>query len=137
MSAKETMSWRDTWRESDELTALGLTKDKRDQGRFGLAGFEAGIYPACSRHGAMNRVSMPGHGSLWRCLHLECNIGCEWKTPSTPSSALGARQRKDVEAAKSLAHLREALERIAHEGVNFGPPKGPGEIARDALKGTR
>jgi len=52
---------------------LGLTIKKSNQGTPGIADFSAGIYPACSLHGAMNRVSS---AQMWRC--LQCNIGIEY-----------------------------------------------------------
>lgn len=56
----------------DDANPLGLTIPKACQGIAGTAEFIAGRYPACSKHGAMNRVSA---GQLWRCLN--CNIGVE------------------------------------------------------------
>ena len=35
------------------------------------------VYPACSRHGAMNRVG----NNVWRCLAEGCNIGCRYPVP--------------------------------------------------------
>lgn len=55
-----------------EAQPLGNTIAKDSQGFAGFADFAAGRYPACSRHGAMNRVSPE---QLWRC--LTCNIGME------------------------------------------------------------
>lgn len=58
---------------------LALTHKRHDvaQGVCGTALFIAGRYPACSLHGALNRVSQRDAGSqLWRCLN--CNIGAEW-----------------------------------------------------------
>ena len=60
------------WRPNPQATALGNTIPKPSQGEYGLADFPAGTYPACSKHGAMNRVAP---APLWRC--LTCNIGCE------------------------------------------------------------
>lgn len=54
---------------------LGLTIKKPGQGKAGIADFSAGCYPACSIHGAMNKVSKDAN--LWRC--LICNIGIEYK----------------------------------------------------------
>lgn len=53
---------------------LGLTIEKSGQGKSGIADFMGGTYPACSIHGAMNRVSF---AQMWRC--LRCNIGIEYK----------------------------------------------------------
>ena len=58
--------------DEDEATPLGLTLPKSGQGIAGTATFRAGVYPACSEHGAMNRVAV---APLWRC--LGCNIGIE------------------------------------------------------------
>lgn len=52
---------------------LGNTLSKLGQGIPGIADFSAGTYPACSIHGAMNRVSP---AQMWRC--LQCNIGIEY-----------------------------------------------------------
>lgn len=67
-------TWQDTFRpySSSEAQPLGLTLRKPSQGAAGTADFLAGRYPACSRHGAMNRVAPV---QLWRC--LMCNIGVE------------------------------------------------------------
>lgn len=51
---------------------LGNTDVKPGQGVAGMAEFSAGRYPACSLHGAMNKVAP---APLWRCLN--CNIGVE------------------------------------------------------------
>lgn len=66
--------WPRTFRPftADDATPLGLTLDKPHQGVAGTALFMAGYYPACSKHGAMNRVAA---APLWRC--LTCNIGVE------------------------------------------------------------
>lgn len=66
--------WRSTYREwrEDEAKPLGLTVAKSHQGVCGVAQFATGWYPACSEHGAMNRVA---EAQLWRC--LQCNIGVE------------------------------------------------------------
>lgn len=68
------MNWRDTFQPytEDEATPLGLTLPKPGQGMAGTAVFPAGRYPACSEHGAMNRVAA---APLWRCLN--CNVGVE------------------------------------------------------------
>lgn len=66
-------SWRATWRLYPAAVPLGLTIAKEGQGTVGVADFKAGTYPACSHHGAMNRVAPV---EIWRCLH--CNIGCEF-----------------------------------------------------------
>jgi hypothetical protein len=67
--------WQKSWRLSSSLTELPNTKPKGDFGRFGLALFVNKAYPACSKHGAMAKVSE--FRSWWRC--LTCHIGCEWK----------------------------------------------------------
>jgi hypothetical protein len=60
------------WRLNPDAKPLGNTLTKAGQGEYGLADFPAGTYPACSVHGAMNKVAP---APLWRC--LACNIGCE------------------------------------------------------------
>jgi hypothetical protein len=68
-------NWRSTFVPAGpEMAPLGLTLEKSGQGEPGWAEFMAGRYPACSAHGAMNRVSPPP-AQLWRCLN--CNIGVE------------------------------------------------------------
>lgn len=57
---------------SPEAKPLGNTIAKPGQGLAGSARFLAGRYPACSEHGAMNKVAP---APLWRCLN--CNIGVE------------------------------------------------------------
>ncbi len=68
------MSWRTTFKPfaDVEATPLGNTLVKPEQGIAGTALFPAGEYPACSIHGAMNKVAP---ALLWRC--LTCNIGVE------------------------------------------------------------
>ena len=68
------MSWRSSFAAYPESQAkpLGLTLTKSGQGVAGTALFLAGYYPACSEHGAMNKVAP---APLWRCLN--CNIGVE------------------------------------------------------------
>ncbi len=68
------MTWKNTFKPytSTEAIPLGNTLIKSGQGVSGTAQFLAGIYPACSEHGAMNKVSF---ASLWRC--PTCNIGVE------------------------------------------------------------
>lgn len=68
------MSWRESFTtySAAEATPLGLTIEKPGQGVAGTAEFPAGRYPACSEHGAMNRVAA---APLWRC--PTCNIGVE------------------------------------------------------------
>ncbi len=69
------MIWRRT--REGEASPLGLTVPKPHQGVIGMQLFpRAGgrEYPACSQHGAMNRVSAVAH--MWRCLN--CNIGAEY-----------------------------------------------------------
>lgn len=76
------MNWRDTWHPAIELTPLeGRRGAGEHAGLFGLATFAgAGVYPACSHHGAMNcvRRSDESGESLWRCLVEGCNIGAVW-----------------------------------------------------------
>lgn len=68
------MDWRESWRQSPDLTELPVTKPKGAFGESGLALFWEREYPACSKHGAMAKVS--ADRSWWRC--LTCHIGCEW-----------------------------------------------------------
>lgn len=70
--------WRETWRPA-EVGALGLTQEKPGQGRTGYAYFIAGTYPACSEHGAMNKVN--ADTEVWRCLN--CNIGGDYTSTRT------------------------------------------------------
>lgn len=64
------------WRRDPSLSPLeGARGAGERQGEFGLGDFPAGTYPACSLHGAMNRVSTKNR--LWRCLTEGCNVGCE------------------------------------------------------------
>jgi hypothetical protein len=69
---------KDTWTLApDQLSPLPLTKEKSGQGLAGLALFPVNgntYYPACSFHGAMNRVAE--EKDWWRC--PTCNIGAEW-----------------------------------------------------------
>lgn len=67
------IDWRSSFRHDPEQQPLGLTEAKAGQGEPGIADFSAGTYPACSLHGAMNRVS---RRQMWRC--LQCNIGVEY-----------------------------------------------------------
>lgn len=55
-----------------DAVPLGNTITKAGQGIAGTASFMAGVYPACSEHGAMNKVAS---APLWRC--LTCNIGVQ------------------------------------------------------------
>jgi hypothetical protein len=74
MGILEEGPWRTTWRPDGAQVPLGLSTALRvGHGQPGLAEFPAGTYPACSVHGAMNRVS---RAQMWRC--LECNIGIEY-----------------------------------------------------------
>ena len=86
---KRSLRWKMTFREflfNDLLIKpLGNTIKKSNQGVAGHANFGIGIYPACSEHGAMNKVTTRGNGNLWRCLN--CNIGVE----IDDSIILGAR----------------------------------------------
>ena len=53
----------------DHVKLLGNTIEKENQGLPGYAYFGIGFYPACSIHGAMNKVTVRGNGNLWRCLN--------------------------------------------------------------------
>lgn len=72
--------WRETWREAPDAEPLGLTLPKPEQGNVGIADFIAGTYPACSNHGAMNRVA--SHSQVWRCLN--CNVGADFTAGGFP-----------------------------------------------------
>jgi hypothetical protein len=74
----------ENWRPNPRSQALGLTIRRLGQGAFGIAEFTAGTYPACSLHGAMNKVA--SDAEIWRC--LQCNIGCEL-TPHLPDHGHG------------------------------------------------
>ena len=70
-----------TWRISNSLVPMPESGDVVKPGykkghRFGLEDFSAGIYPSCSRHGAMQKVSRDA--DWWRCVEQGCNIGCIW-----------------------------------------------------------
>src|SRR5262249_17073717 len=63
------------WYESDTLTALPLTHTHGEAGQFVLGNWAGvGLRPACTKHGAMLRVSR--EQDWWRC--MSCNIGCDW-----------------------------------------------------------
>lgn len=83
MRRSDSLLHQNTW--APELTAapLGLTLKKPGQGEIGTMIFTAGLYPACSEHGAMNKVAKDAQ--LWRCLN--CNIGAEFTGP-TPWGSL-------------------------------------------------
>jgi hypothetical protein len=49
------------------------------RGQVGVAVFMAGIYPACSLHGALIRVG--SDPAIWRCLVHSCNAGAITPTP--------------------------------------------------------
>ncbi len=73
LRAESVSRWKDSFTPAGpEMVALGLTIPKPHQGELGWAQFLAGRYPACSKHGAMNKVAP---APLWRCLN--CNIGAE------------------------------------------------------------
>ena len=75
--------WRESWSPSERLLPLdGARGDGSIAGEIGMARFPAGTYPACSRHGAMNRVG--GKNNYWRCLVHGCNVGAEL-TPEAPT----------------------------------------------------
>lgn len=72
------MTWRTTWRVDAAVVPLedGARGAGERRGESGIATFPAGDYPACSLHGAMNRLGRDR--SIWRCLVDGCNTGAEW-----------------------------------------------------------
>jgi hypothetical protein len=71
-------AWKGTWVQSPNLRALEGRRGSGSQaGLIGFGFFPAGVYPACSKHGAMNCVkpASEDEGSFWRCLAEGCNIG--------------------------------------------------------------
>lgn len=46
-------------------------------GSVGVAHFTPGLYPACSRHGALTAIG----GGKWRCLVVGCNAGAQTPWP--------------------------------------------------------
>lgn len=75
MSAAAKFNWRSD--ASVTLLSEGSRGSGERRGDPGLGDFSAGVYPACSRHGAMNRVGVDP--SLWRCLADGCNVGAIWR----------------------------------------------------------
>ena len=73
----------DTWRTDPSVVALdeGSRGSGANRGEVGLGDFIAGTYPACSRHGAMNRVGR--EPSIWRCLAEGCNAGAIYRGEGT------------------------------------------------------
>ena len=67
-----------SWR--PDLAVLLLTGARGPalrRGEVGVAHFPAGLYPACSLHGALNAI---GSGK-WRCLVEGCNTGAQTTWP--------------------------------------------------------
>ena len=46
------------------------------EGKIFLKQFSAGIYPACSKHGAILKTSVYGDFWMWRCREQNCDEGC-------------------------------------------------------------
>jgi len=46
------------------------------EGKVFLKEFEAGVYPACHRHGAILLVGPQEDGNIWRCREVGCEEGC-------------------------------------------------------------
>jgi hypothetical protein len=88
--------WRSTWRASSDLSELEGRRGAGERaGSYGLADFQAGIYPACSEHGAMLCVRGAAAGeSLWRCLVEGCNIGCVCPTRSIEQISKNVRSEE-------------------------------------------
>ena len=61
-----------------EITPIteGTRGSGENQGVIGMADLPAGRYPACSLHGAMNRMRQGDN--VWRCLREGCNAGANW-----------------------------------------------------------
>lgn len=78
-----TSFWKSNWYEDSEP----LDEGQRGGGeRAGVAGFatfeicgEFLTYPACSKHGAMNKLGK--ERPIWRCLVTGCNVGTEVEAP--------------------------------------------------------
>lgn len=75
-------TWRDSWCAIELLGAVGERLEEGQRGggaaagRPGMAAFiGVGEYPACSEHGAMNRLGRDSQ--IWRCLVEGCNVGLE------------------------------------------------------------
>jgi hypothetical protein len=69
-------AWRESWHANPFLVELeeGTRGGGERRGEVGLAQFSAGWYPACSLHGAMNRMGRE-QPAVWRCLAFGCNVG--------------------------------------------------------------
>lgn len=67
-----------TWRKDPRVTDLeGARGAPLRRGDVGVADFSAGVYPACSKHGALAAV---GEGK-WRCMVDGCNAGAQTDWP--------------------------------------------------------
>lgn len=75
--------WRTTWYEDSEPLDEGARGGGERAGVAGFAVFEIEkqflTYPACSKHGAMNRLGKDR--PIWRCLVEGCNVGTEIEAP--------------------------------------------------------
>lgn len=70
------------WRTSNRVRPLegGDRGTGSRRGEPGEATFLAGVYPACSLHGAL--TALGGVGTMkWRCLVPDCNAGAETDRP--------------------------------------------------------
>lgn len=88
------MTWRESWQPIGVTELEGSRGAGVRRGEIGVADFPAGIYPACSNHGAMNRVSKDK--SYWRCMVEGCNAGAEWigRTRAIPVTEGGTPDHK-------------------------------------------
>lgn len=69
------------WRHSPLVVPLeeGTRGAGERRGEAGVAEFVAGTYPACSLHGALNRLGKDR--GIWRCMVEGCNAGGETDLP--------------------------------------------------------
>lgn len=76
----------ESWRADPRVTVLdGARGEPVRRGEVGVADFSAGVYPACSYHGALIAIG----GGKWRCLVEGCNAGAQtpWPWPTTRGTA--------------------------------------------------
>lgn len=95
-----------TWRSHPLVEPLteGTRGDGAHRGEVGVADFPAGVYPACSLHGALIRVG--ADPAIWRCLVHSCNAGAMTPTPWAVVTVAERPTDADVEQAKQIARAR-------------------------------